>query len=97
MEKIGIFCSSSNRMDKVYYEEAARLGRWMGEHGKMLVCGGANCGLMETLAKAVREATTPSPYGQGSDVEVRRLWAEGIDDDSFDNSHACWNFFEAVN
>ena len=56
MEKIGIFCSSSNRMDKVYYEEAARLGRWIGEHGKTLVCGGANCGLMETLAKAVREA-----------------------------------------
>ena len=56
MEKIGIFCSSSNRMDKVYYDEAARLGRWIGEHGKTLVCGGANCGLMETLAKAVREA-----------------------------------------
>ena len=43
-------------MDAVYYDEAARLGRWMGEHGKTLVCGGANCGLMETLAKAVREA-----------------------------------------
>lgn len=43
-------------MDKVYYDEAARLGRWMGERGKTLVCGGANCGLMETLAKAVREA-----------------------------------------
>ena len=43
-------------MDEVYYDEAARLGRWMGEHGKTLVCGGANCGLMETLAKAVREA-----------------------------------------
>ena len=43
-------------MDKVYYEEAARLGRWIGEYGKTLVCGGANCGLMETLAKAVREA-----------------------------------------
>ena len=43
-------------MDTVYYDEAARLGRWMGEHGKTLVCGGANCGLMETLAKAVREA-----------------------------------------
>ena len=55
MEKIGIFCSSSNRLDKVYYKEADRLGRWIGEHGKTLVCGGANCGLMETLAKAVRE------------------------------------------
>jgi len=56
MEKIGIFCSSSNRLDKVYYDEAARLGRWMGQHGKTLVCGGANCGLMETLATAVSEA-----------------------------------------
>jgi len=55
MERIGIFCSSSNRLDKVYYEEADRLGRWMGEHGKTLVCGGANCGLMETLSKAVHE------------------------------------------
>jgi len=55
MEKIGIFCSSSNRLDKIYYEEADRLGRWMGKNGKMLVCGGANCGLMETLSKAVHE------------------------------------------
>jgi len=55
MKKIGIFCSSSNRLDKVYYEEADRLGRWMGAHDKTLVCGGANCGLMETLAKAVHE------------------------------------------
>ncbi len=55
MERIGIFCSSSNRLDKIYYDEADRLGRWMGAHGKTLVCGGANCGLMETLAKAVHE------------------------------------------
>ncbi len=55
MKRIGIFCSSSNRLDKVYYDEAERLGRWMGTHGKTLVCGGANCGLMETLARAVHE------------------------------------------
>lgn len=53
--KIGIFCSSSNKLDESYYEEADRLGRWIGTHGLTLVYGGANCGLMETLAKAVHD------------------------------------------
>ena len=48
--KIGIFCSSSNKLDEIYYEEADRLGRWIGSHGLTLVYGGANCGLMEALA-----------------------------------------------
>jgi len=56
MQKIGIFCSSSNNLDESYYREAERLGRWMGEHGKTLVYGGANCGLMESLAKSVHES-----------------------------------------
>jgi len=55
MKRIGIFCSSSNKLDEIYYQEAERLGRWMGENGKTLVYGGANCGLMETLAKAMHE------------------------------------------
>lgn len=53
--KIGIFCSSSNKLDEIYYEEADRLGRWIGSHGLTLVYGGANCGLMEALAKSVHE------------------------------------------
>lgn len=55
MDKIGIFCSSSNRLDEVYYKEAEKLGRWMGFHHKTLVYGGANCGLMESLAKSVQK------------------------------------------
>lgn len=55
MERIGIFCSSSNKMDSIYYKEAERLGIWMGKNKKILVYGGANCGLMETLAKNVHE------------------------------------------
>ena len=55
MDRIGIFCSSSNRMDSIYYKEAERLGTWMGLNKKTLVYGGANCGLMETLAKSVHE------------------------------------------
>lgn len=54
--KIGIFCSSSNKLDESYYEEAGRLGRWIGSHGLTLVCGGASCGLMETLSRAVHES-----------------------------------------
>ena len=54
--RIGIFCSSSNKLDSLYYEEADRLGRWMGTHGLTLVYGGANCGLMEATARAVHES-----------------------------------------
>ncbi len=53
---IGIFCASSDRMEQVYYDEAARLGTWIGQQGRTLVYGGANCGLMETLARSVHEA-----------------------------------------
>ncbi len=53
--KIGVFCSSSNKMDESYYEEADCFGRWIGSHGHTLVYGGANCGLMEALAKSVHE------------------------------------------
>lgn len=56
MEKIGVFCSSSEKMESVYYEQAERLGRWMGEQGKTLVYGGARCGLMETVASSVKQS-----------------------------------------
>ncbi|MCR5313967.1 MAG: TIGR00730 family Rossman fold protein [Bacteroidaceae bacterium] len=55
MNKIGIFCASSNNMDAIYYEEARKLGEWIGKNNKTLVYGGANCGLMEAVAKAVHE------------------------------------------
>ncbi len=55
MEKIGIFCSASNKIDAVYFEKARELGTWLGRQGKTLVYGGSNQGLMECLAKAVKE------------------------------------------
>ncbi len=55
MEKIGVFCSSSNKMEAVYYEQTEALGKWMGQNKKTLVYGGSRCGLMETVAKAVKE------------------------------------------
>lgn len=42
-------------MDAIYYEEAAKLGKWLALNGKSLIYGGANCGLMEAAAKTVDE------------------------------------------
>ncbi|MCM1313542.1 MAG: TIGR00730 family Rossman fold protein [Bacteroides sp.] len=56
MDKIGVFCSSSERMESVYYEQTELLGRWMGEHGKTLVYGGSRCGLMEAVAASVKKS-----------------------------------------
>ena len=54
MEKIGIFCSASENIDKMYFDMAARIGQWIGETGRTLVYGGASLGLMECVAKAVK-------------------------------------------
>lgn len=44
INKIGIFCSSSNNLDESYYQEADRLGRWIGSLGLTLVYGtGYSC------------------------------------------------------
>lgn len=56
MKQIGIFCSASDTIDKIYFEKAAELGTWIGKHHKTLVYGGANVGLMERIAYAVKTA-----------------------------------------
>ena len=55
MEKIGIFCSASDNIDKMYFESARRIGEWIGQTGKTLIYGGANLGLMECVARTVKE------------------------------------------
>ena len=50
MEKIGIFCSASDNIDKMYFESAGQIGKWMGQTGKTLIYGGASLGLMECIA-----------------------------------------------
>ena len=53
--KIGVFCSSSDTLDALYFAEAERLGKWIGENGHTLVYGGSRCGLMEAIARSVRQ------------------------------------------
>ncbi len=53
---ICIFCSSSNAIADIYFDEAKNLGTLLGKNNHTLINGGANVGLMETLTIAARIA-----------------------------------------
>ena len=53
---IGVFCSANNQIDAAYFQLTEELGRWVAKNGHVIVFGGVNQGLMECLAKAVKEA-----------------------------------------
>jgi len=53
--KIGVFCSANNQIDAEYFKRTEELGAWMARNGHDVVYGGCNCGLMETIGKAVHE------------------------------------------
>lgn len=55
INRIGVFCAASDRIDPVYMEKAEELGAWIGDRKKWLVYGGSNAGLMEAIARAVKE------------------------------------------
>ena len=54
--KICVFCSANNQIDAAFFQLTEELGRWAAENGHQIVFGGVNQGLMECLAKAVKEA-----------------------------------------
>lgn len=54
--KIAVYCSSSDNLDPLYYQQTEELGKWIGSCNHTLVYGGASCGLMEAVAKGVRKA-----------------------------------------
>lgn len=51
-----VYCSSSDRVDRVYFDLAERLGRCIAERRNNLVYGGGNTGPMRVLADAVKAA-----------------------------------------
>lgn len=53
---ICVFCSSSNAIAEVYFQEAHRLGTMIGKGSHVLINGGANVGLMEAVTIAASEA-----------------------------------------
>ncbi|MPQ47663.1 TIGR00730 family Rossman fold protein [Marinifilum sp. N1E240] len=53
---ICVFCSSSNSLDSIYFEEAKKMGSQMGDNGHSLVYGGTNVGLMNEVAVSVKSS-----------------------------------------
>lgn len=70
--KIGVFCSSSDNLPASFYAAAEQLGRWIGENGHTLVYGGAHCGLMESLATAVRNTGSINVIGVVPKILIER-------------------------
>jgi cytokinin riboside 5'-monophosphate phosphoribohydrolase len=52
---ICVYCSSSNAVADIYFDTASKLGHLIGGKGYSLIYGGANVGLMEQVAKTVKE------------------------------------------
>jgi len=53
---ICVFCSSSNAINDVYFNEAQKLGEIIGKGNHTLINGGANVGLMETVTISASKA-----------------------------------------
>ncbi len=55
MKRIGVFCSANENIRRSYFDRTTELGAYIGQRGHQLVFGGCNMGLMECVAKAVKE------------------------------------------
>ena len=71
--KICVFCSSSGIIDDVYFNEAKALGAQITKNNFSLVYGGANVGLMGTLAEAVKNS-----QGHVHGIIPKRIQEKGL-------------------
>ena len=53
--KIAVYCSANNNIDPDFFHLTEELGQWIGKEGHTVVFGGCAMGLMECIAKAVRD------------------------------------------
>ncbi len=56
IQRVCVYCASSEKIPSVYHEAAARLGAELARHGVTLVYGGGGLGSMGRLANAALEA-----------------------------------------
>lgn len=54
--RVSVFCASSNKVDKIYFDAALKLGLTLAEHGIAANYGGGGVGLMGKLADTMMEA-----------------------------------------
>ncbi len=57
---ICVFCSSSNALAEIYFDQARELGKQIGDGSHTLVYGGANVGLMQAVAQSAKESGAQS-------------------------------------
>lgn len=79
---ICVYSSSSNELDKIYYDAAKELGILLAQNGFNLVYGGGNLGMMGVLAQAVKDFGA-KVYG----VLPEKLHKIGVGDVGCDELH----------
>lgn len=82
IKNICVYTSSSNELDKKYYEAAKELGILMAQNGFNLVYGGGNLGMMGVIAQAVKDFGA-KVYG----VLPEKLHQIGVGDIGCDELH----------
>ena len=50
-----VFCSSSNSLEKIYYEDAKKLGELIGKNNCSIIHGGGQIGIMGEIARSVQK------------------------------------------
>lgn len=70
---ICVFCSSSNAIPELYFDEARKLGKLIGDHHHEIIYGGATVGLMHTVAESARQAGARSVGIIPESIHKRRL------------------------
>lgn len=76
IKNVCVFASSSGKVDKVYFEEAGKLGKLLADAGFNLVYGGSSLGLMWACAGAAKNSGAKI-YG----VMPERLYNMGVSTD----------------
>jgi len=70
---ICVFCSSSNAIPELYFQEAQELGKLIGANHHTIVYGGATVGLMHAVAESARQAGAISIGIIPESIHKRRL------------------------
>lgn len=78
-KRVCVFCSSSDTLDKSYYDDATLLGELMAKSGLDLVYGGSSVGTMYSVAKSAKKYGS-KVYG----VMPEKLFGFGVHSDKCD-------------
>lgn len=84
MDNIGVFLSSKTQVADEIRLSVVEFGRWLGQKRKTLVYGGSSCGMIEELARTVKE-NGGRVYG----VVPQRLYEKDLVSDMIDVEFRC--------